>query len=184
MKPWQMMRRFGQPASGGGGESWSIVYDKPTTLGSSTGWGGYTLRQLVPASALGGGGSRWRLTFAAVTGGFGLEEAFVGVAATTGDWYDFDGSPVPLQFGASAAVVCASDSAVVCDAFDLLVPSSRDVIVSAYFSYGSLLARSDEAGWTKAEKSGNSAGTVDASGYGAVLNDRATLVRKIEKSLG
>lgn len=177
-----MLRRAMMGA--GGGESWSIVYDKTSTLSSSTGWGGYTLRQLVPASALGGGGSRWRLTFAAVSGGFGLEEAFVGVAATTGDWYDFDGSPVPLQFGASAAVVCAANSAVVCDAFDLLVPPSRGVIVSAYFSYGALLARGGEAGWRKAEKYGNSAGTVDASGYSAVLENRATLVRRIEKSSG
>lgn len=173
-----MLRRAMMAASGP--TSWVTTFEAGPRNIDSRGWGGYTLRQLIPTGAiLSGVGVRLTLASDPDTG-FALSSAYIQEQADTGDWYDFRAAPVQLKFGGNAAVSCAAGSTVITDDASITIGGLRPIILSAYFSAGDLFAINSLPSWKKGEKFGDSAATIDAGSYVAILDDRLTLVKKVE----
>lgn len=133
------------------------------------GWGGYTLRQRINAAALTNlGGSRSRITFQAssTASGFTIADAYIGLGATSGDSYDFDGSPTRLQFGGNNGGAAAMGAALVSDPVAFVPLAGRNLVVSmAFTGTSSLKSLTPLTDWQSYYKFGNDAATVDASGY-------------------
>lgn len=169
--------RFG----GGGGGSWAATAD--LTPGSdSVGWAGYTLRQVIPASAfVAGSRVRFRLNAAGAAGTtVNIHSAFFGKQAASGDAYDFDTTPGQLTFSGSPGVSFLATQTRTTD--DLIIPVAADNhVLSIYFS-GSTDVQSStgNTGWIDYYKIGNDASTVNASGYTAGTMGRSLLVLRVE----
>lgn len=161
------------------GSEWAMTW-VATSNTTSNGWDGYTLRQYIPASAT-VAADKLKLTLTAGSSrGFTIVDAFIALSSATGDWWDYDGAPVRVKFGGSNGVTVAAGESVVTDEIHLAVLEDSNLVLGVYFSSGDVFAASDHSQFTKVEKSGNDAATVDTAGYGAQQSNRATLVSKIE----
>ena len=168
--------RFGA-AAGPGEEVWLTTVDLAPN-NSSSGWGGYTMRILVPAASL-AAGSRIRLTLRA-SGGCVVEAAAIQLRATPGAFWDFAAPPIALTFGGMPGVALGANADAVTDAIDLPISGTRDLILAFYFSSGSIVRTDGVSGWWKWERAGNDVVSVGASGYSSNVSDAAYFVTKIE----
>ena len=161
------------------GFEWAMTWSGVSNI-ESNGWGGYTLRQYIPAAAT-VAADKLKLTLTAgSSGGFTIVDAFIALASATGDWWDYDDTPVRIKFGGSNGVTVAAGESVVTDEINLAVLEDSNLVLGVYFSSGDVFASTGHSQFTKVEKSGNDAATVDTAGYGARQDNRATLVSKIE----
>lgn len=155
---------------------WSTTWDGVATT-DSAGWGGYTLRAVVPAASL-AAGSKVRMTLAAGTSGCVVAKAYVGLRAASGDDYDFESTPTRMTFGGAAGVSIPGNGTVICDDVALTIPSGRALVLAVYFTSGSIKVFANSA-WTEYDKSGDDAATVNASGYSSPVSN-PYMVKKIE----
>lgn len=138
----------------------------PTT--NSTGWSGYTLRTVTPAALI--GATSVKVTFAAFSGSgvdvMQIGAVYVGLKAAAGDAYDFESTPVQAFFSGAPGITTNANAVVETDEVALAVPAGASVVVAVYFS-GSTALRSTTrpADWGSFYQSGNSAATVNPSGY-------------------
>ena len=146
--------------------------------GNNPGWGGDTLRQLIPVGDL-LSGSKVRLTLAAATTGTApvITAAYAGNRAGSGDAYDFATTPVPITVAGSPTFTIPINTEVVTDEIVLTV-GATDLIISAHFSAGDCRQRVPTTGWTTYYKTGADASTVNTSGYSSTPGN--VLIRKIE----
>lgn len=135
---------------------------------NSTGWSGYTLRVVTPPATV--GGTSVKVTFSAASGSgpniMQVGAVYVGLKAGTGDAYDFESTPVQAFFSGAPGITTNANAVVETDEVALDVPAGASVVVAVYFS-GSTALRSTTlpAGWGSFYQSGNSAATVNPSGY-------------------
>lgn len=135
---------------------------------NNTGWSGYTLRIVTPAAPI--GATSVKVTFSAASGtGFPIMQigaVYVGLKAATGDAYDFEATPVQAFFSGAPGITTGANAVVETDAISLAVPAGASVVVAVYFS-GSTALRSTTtpANWGSFYQSGDSAATVNPSGY-------------------
>lgn len=151
--------RFG---GGGGGGGW-VTTAALTGSGSSVGWSGHTLRQVIPATAF-AAGSRIRFRIVSgTTGGMVIGAAYFGKKGVGN--YDFDTTPSQLLFSGSAGVSVPAGGSVYTD--ELILPVTAGIhLVSMYFSGATTLRTSVVAtGWFPYYKNASDASTVTASGY-------------------
>jgi hypothetical protein len=152
---------------------WAVAADE-TLDDVDSGWAGITLRQLIPASEIENedAGSLVRVVLNAGIGtasiGARVAKAYIGLGATSGDAYDFDGAPVQLLFDGDPDVEIAPSGSVTSDGAALTIPPGRNVVVSIYFdnvSPDSDVAQLATTTWDAYWKSGDDAATENATGY-------------------
>lgn len=96
-------------------------------------WTGYTLRQLIPASAIPKDGSAVRLAFrGGSVEGLDIAKVYVGIKGAGS--FDFDGNQVPVLFGGSASVSLATNATQMSDTTALDVTTADTIVVTLYIS--------------------------------------------------
>jgi hypothetical protein len=172
-----------RPASGGGGGAWVTTANLGTISSTSSGWNGYTLRQIIPASAM-AAGSRVRVQlYNAGTAGTQavISKAYFGKQAASGDPYDFDATPEQMFFGGNPGVTILPAMPQYTDG--LVTPITADAYVLAvYFSGTTAVAHftTGATGFADYYKLGDDATTVNASGYTLGANNRSLLLGRVE----
>ena len=168
---------------GGAASAWGVSTEwTPDT--NSEAWNGYTMRQLIPASAI-EAGSQMRLTLTRSAFALAVVDCYVGEAAASGDPYDFAATPVRVLFSGANGFSYAADTgpaSVVTDTIELETDGTKNIIVSFNFgaSAGFRAISTDKPGWVNYYKAGADAATVNASGYSTSIHD-AGLVTKVEQ---
>jgi hypothetical protein len=177
-----------KPTSGAG--SYVTQISQNLTMNGS-GWGGLTLRQIIPPGGAGVTGKYLKLTLKPSSSGNNSSVAAVYVGHTSGGGssLDFDGTQVQVKFGgANSVTLTAGGSAVVSDPVAYNYDNAKYLIVTIYFS-----GTSDACGFAKGAlgggyaayyKSGNDAGTTAGTGYSASSSYDLTTVSKIETAAG
>lgn len=140
------------------------------TLNADGGWSGYTPRNIISSSVISNAGLAYvRVTFkSGVAGGMVVSNAYIGQKADTGDVYDFKSTPVELLFSGVSGFSIGANTSIVSDSAAFSIPSGKDIIVSLYISSGYARVNNSVTGWSNYYSSGNSAGTVNASGYSSL----------------
>lgn len=152
------------------GYDWTDSFVSPQNAGTSSGWNGFTLRQLIGAAALSSSGTYVRIVLETVTGGsFTVDGVYIGEQASTGDAYDMKASapaPTQLLFNGSASVTC-NNSTVTTDPLPFAIDETKSYIVTMHFSNTSTVkAGSSITGVTAYNKAAvNEAATADVTGY-------------------
>jgi hypothetical protein len=151
-----------------GETTWSVSFDE-TLDSDSSGFGDYTIRQVVLASDIAISGSAVRLRIVApATGGMVIGSCYIGHKAAGGDVWDFESTPTQVTFnGGSAGLTLAAGAAsVFSDEIAFALDETKDLIVSFYFSSTTTIRRST-VGTTASYyyKATSDAATVNASGY-------------------
>jgi hypothetical protein len=167
-------------------ETWRTAVGPQTfSSGEGGGWSGYTLRVRIEAAQLSNtGGSQVRVTLrGGDLAGAQIGSCYIGMAAATGDNYDFEATPTQLLFSGVGTATIAANTNLLSDAAVFTVAAGKALIVACYFSGSTSLAiQSSATGWTSSYKSANDASTVDATGYTSAINE-AKLVKLVETFL-
>lgn len=133
---------------GAAAASWRTLIDwTADTTGTNTGWNGYTMRHLykVAASAgyagLGSGGTKIRIQLrGGQTTGLAINNAYVGVAAASGDLYDFETTPTQILWSGSSSVsVGALTNTALSDETLFTFDGSKALIIALHFNGASNL---------------------------------------------
>ena len=139
-----------------------------------------TQRQEIPTSVMADVDANWiRVKFAAHTSeGWGMDQAYVGEKASSGNAWDFDGNQVQLTFNGSVSVVVPAGSTMWSDWVALSTTGSINKIVSCNVTSDTsndALAREYGAaatGYTRHNKtSSDEAGTTAPTGYTSDSNN-------------
>ncbi|KKB09415.1 hypothetical protein [Devosia chinhatensis] len=142
----------------------------PALTANSTGYGGYSTRELVPASALTVSGDKVRLTLTPPTSGANTPIDDVWIGHVGGTAPNFDGTQVRVTFagGATGVTLVAGGASVVSDAIDYALDETKDLVVSFDFGATADVRRNSAASgynsYQKAVTSGDGGSTV-VSGY-------------------
>lgn len=153
------------------------TYGNPSSAGS--GWTNYTVRIIIPTSHMSAtaASTSVRVTFRGpVSEGLGIDAAYIGQYAGSGDAWDFDGNQVQMQVGSSNSFDIGVDSDVQTDACSISLSPSTAVIVgidiTSNTSKDNIIQVSDtDWDYHYAETDANTAGTtapdMDGSGGGS-----------------
>lgn len=152
---------------------------------NSAGWGGYTLRQIIPSSLLSTDGTTLQLFLrASSTASCTIDAIYIGLQAASGDLYDMAASaPAPTQLfvGGSGTFTIGAGQTINTDALVFAIDHTKTYIVSVHFSSGDILAANSVTGSTAYNKAAvNEAATADVSGYATIASSPARLVTKIQ----
>lgn len=150
------------------------------TLTSNMGnWtGGYTTRTVIPSTAL-EECTQVRLTLrGATTGSFTVQQAAFGLAALSGDAYDYSSTPQAVTVGGNPSFTIPMNADVVTDPISINVPAGRNCVFAFYATSGGARAVAIPSGWVCLYKAGNDVSTVNASGY--TSEPQMYFVRRIE----
>lgn len=152
--------------------STDTIIDKSLAT-ASNGWTNYTIRVVVPVTAM-GPLPRGTITLvrAKLFGGasetFSVEAAYIGQQAASGDSYDFSTTPSQLLFSGVGNVIAPMGGSVWSDWVSLTWDKSTPLVYSIDVATGTttdMTALSVVAGVTSFYKTGNDAATIDATGY-------------------
>lgn len=142
--------------------------------GNSTGWAGFTVRQIINSSVLTAEGSMVRLTFKAHTTGLAITDCYIGFAAETGDSYDFFDVPTQVTFNeGDPGFDIGASVEIKSDPIEFEYEGGRNLIVAWHVpddagTKGTLVSRGSQTGWSRVYKDTgvtSDAATVDASTY-------------------
>lgn len=164
---------------------WTIVKGPTTLTTDANGYGGYTLRERLPASVLTDiTGTQMRITLhAAVATQMVITKMYVGLKGAGN--FDFAGVPVQILWaGSPSKTVGGSTGAFTSDPFNIAYTGTADIVIAIYSnaptSNNSYLSLPAPQTTTVAYKLGDDAITTIASGYtNAATGD---VVEKIEVS--
>lgn len=155
-------------------------------VNDSNGWGNFTGRVVIPASALDLPGRQIRLTLQSDPGNdLSINQLYIGRAAADGATTqpDFIQTPSQLTFsGGSTTATLTADSTIQTDWVDIDIDDTHDLIMSFYISAGSnqnFSARTTATGFETLFIAGDDAVTVVASGYSTGTRDRVA-IKQIE----
>ena len=177
----QQVGAFTQTAEVAGGE-WSAVDEWASAI-NSTPWGNYTHRLRIAASLVPDvATTKIRITYGAAPGGAGASTTavYVGVAAATGDAYDFDGAPTEVTFGGASGFSLSAGATILSDEISLVLDGTRDILIAGQTASGQpgdFAGFDGRAGWKAWYKSGADAATQDATGYSANLVEAVGAVK-------
>lgn len=166
---------------------WAEVLPDVAMTTSHGAWGNFTLRMLIPASAMvEQHGRSTRLTLQAGPA-FDQEinAMWVGHGASTGNPYSFEEAPVQVTFnGGLTTCIIETGTTLVTDEVDFVYDPTKPLLVSFYFPAD---PGADAIGWRAADAghnsyfiSGNDAATQVASGYTLYETTRLYTVRNVE----
>lgn len=163
-----MMMRPGFAKSSGG--AWLPSASVALNANNSAGWSGYTILTVIASAQVSNtGGSKIRVTVDAPSAStYVVGAAYIGLAATSGDPYDFESSPGPVQltWGGSATPTFSAGSVNLSDEIVFSIPASRGLVFAMYSASSSTVRVIAAAtGYSSYFKSGNDASTVNRSGY-------------------
>lgn len=169
-------------ASGAGHvAAWRTVVDL-TIVGSSGGWGGYTLRHVYTTAVLSGSATKLRMTLdaPALTSTI-VNKLYVQEAAASGDVYDFASTPVQVTVGGSGSFTITNGTEVLSDEITLAITGTKSLVIAAYFTGGTALATHSgaPAGMSAYYLGADEATTINAS-TGYTLSGSGVVVRKLE----
>jgi hypothetical protein len=163
--------------------AWDVVYGTYDSWDDdSSGWDGYTARQVIPASALDYSGDTIRVSMAYYNADWAFAKCYIGHQADSGDDYDFDGNQVQLLFSTNPGATVSSGG-LTSDEIAFELDSTKNLIVSFYFddaAKDTIPINDEQTGYAVPYKSGvDDAATTDATGYTNVAG-RQALIEKIE----
>ena len=141
---------------------------------NSNAWNGFTVRQVIPSSAISNvGGTATRVTFhSGGLSGCVFDAAYIGHAAAAGDAYDFESTPVQLLFSGSGGATMGINVSLVSDSCSFIIQSGKNIVISAHFSgVSEIKASTSMTGWQGYYKNASDAATVNATGYSSGLTD-------------
>lgn len=167
---------------GAGGSTPWLVTANLTKTGGESGWNGYTLRILVPGSALAAGSRvRFRLGAGTLAGGLmNIGAAYFGKQAASGDPWDFAAAPTQVLFGGLSGVSISNNSERVSDEVVMAV-TAEPHLLSVYFNGASDVAVIGSApGFAYYYRLANDPATVNASGYTSSATDLSRLLLGVE----
>lgn len=176
LESWQVLaHEFEAMVSG----SW-VTAIALSSSGNSNGWGGYTLRSVIPASDL-IAGSKLRLILRGASSGTDLavSKAYIGLQAASGDAYDFATAPVQVLVGGSGSFSVPTGATVTSDEILLSIDGTKNLVLAVACTAGDMATHS-RTDWMKYEKAGSDAATVDTSGYSPPTSHYSYLVSKVE----
>ena len=123
-----------------------------------------------------------RFTLQASTNGpWTINEAYVGHAAGSGDAYDFDTTPVTITFAGSGSVTIPTGGTVVTDWAAFAYNKTSALLFSLYLPISPDSSTKSESGVSNVNfysKAGNSAATINKSGY--TLSANTLIISKVE----
>lgn len=126
----------GVGATTGRAKSWQVSWVQAHNI-TSTGWNGFNLRQVVPASLITISGDKIRVTL----GGGSLEPAaidscWIGHPSTAGgaDAYDFDGNQVQLKLATATSFEVPINTLLLLDEVSFNLDETKNLILAAHFS--------------------------------------------------
>lgn len=153
--------------------------------GNDSNWAGYTVRMLMPASALSVSANANTKLYIAGAAGADLDvvKMYVGHGRTVGgNVYDFAAAPVQVLFSGSATVQAPAGSNVLSDAIAFAYDETKPMLVSLYVG----VAGKDLLRWlpfTGAQlytlSATDDAATQSTSGYSAYTADRHFFVQQV-----
>ncbi len=138
---------------------------------NSSGWVNFTLGLRVESAQLSNtGGSQIRVTITGGSGeGISLAAVYIGMAAASGDAYDFETTPTQVLFSGSSSVVAAAGVAVVSDAVTFSVEASKAVLLTTFADSAandtSFQITAGQTGFAGFYKSANEPALVDKTAY-------------------
>ena len=147
---------------------------------NSTNWGGFGLRQLIPAASVLENASAVSVEFVAPsTGeGFAVANAYIGEQAASGDAWDFAATPTQILFSAGATFSISAGETIVSDSVTISIDSAENLIVAVGMSSDtandSVRTQGSASGFNIYYKSGaaSESGTADVTGYSASESNR------------
>lgn len=168
----------------------TVDYDWVTTFSASmggniSGWNGFTLRQVLPASVLSQSGSKVRLTLlGGIFGTFSIDGCYIGEQAASGDPYDMKASPALGQFRVGGSTSFASTAAaqtIVTDALDFTIDETKSYVVTVHFNGAEGHTSSGTvSGSTNYFKNATDATTLDATGYTSSGAGSVRLIKNVQ----
>lgn len=169
--------RFGH---GGGGTMWTTTATHAFSSNSS-GWSGYTLRVIIPSSAL-AAGSKLRITITARPGvSLVINNAYIQSAAASGDPYDYSTTPVQVLFSGSGGVTVAAGASVLTDDIALSPTGTENFVFAIYFTTASSIGiTASLAGWSSWYIYGNRTTTVNESSFTSIGASTCAVITKVE----
>lgn len=155
-----------------GAPGWRTI-DSWTNVDRSQPWNGYTHRVRINKSFLGGMSSTSiRLTYQSASngsyGGASTTKVYVGVAASTGDSYDFESTPVEVLFAGASGFSIALGASITSDEVALALDGTKDILIAGQTALGgtsSFSGYNGRSGYQAWYKYALDAATVDAAGY-------------------
>jgi len=157
-----------------------------TTGDADTAAANYTIRQIITSGALSNTGKHFvRVSFEASSADvFAITKAYIGLAADSGDAYDFAATPTQLLFSGAATFEIAAGQTKVSDAAGFYSVAGKNIIVSFHIANDAakdnVRVDSSIAGWSWYSILGDDAATVNTTGYGAENANKAFGVMKVE----
>ena len=144
-----------------------------------------TIRQRIAAAGLTNADRlSWRVSFTAgSTEGLNISKAYIGQVADAGDAYDFAGTPTQLLFSAAANITVGAGATAVSDAVGFTLGAGKNLLISFYIANDAAhdigKYKAVQANWQYYFKAGDSAATVDTTGYTTAGNN-ALIVSLVE----
>jgi hypothetical protein len=109
-----------------------------TPVSSVFGFGAYTVVSKYLVAAQTATGTIARITATGPSSGtLPLLAVYIGLAASSGNAYDFDGSQVQVFFGGSGSRTVATSEVVVSDDITFAITGAKPVLIAANFGTGS-----------------------------------------------
>lgn len=130
----------------------------------SVGWAGYSIRVVIPASALANVSTTQVRLRAAGTDAVGgaVTKCFIGEQAASGDVYDFAATPVEILSGGVSGISVSAGQEKWTDLAAFATDGTKALVISMYCATGNLPHTAMLDGKTIHYRSGDSASTVDA----------------------
>lgn len=153
-------------AGGGGGARWWSTDAEMSSSTTQSGYNGLTLRIVLLAGMMIGNKVRFRFQ-AQPAQGTSVSAAYVQLAATSGDVYDFASTPIEIKFGGASGFSLAADAYIDSDEVSLDVTKADAVVVSFRVTSTNLQKRSSSyiPGLRMFYKNANEAATVNVGSY-------------------
>lgn len=151
--------------------TWRTAFSRGAGIANGN-FNGYTVRNVIGTSLLAGSASKARFTFrSATSGGCTITKAYVQIAASAGDAYDFDSAPVQITFGGATSYVIPLNSTVTSDDIVIGMDGTRNLVVSVFMGSLSFVRQYNGiSGLTNYYRLGDEAATVNAtSGYTSTI---------------
>jgi len=104
----------------------------PATVG--TDWVGFNLRIVISSSLISGDSEETQLHLFGISGyTWSFTDCFIGHQASSGDPYDFDGTPTRVTFGGNNGA-SVDENGLKSDSISFSIDSSKNLVVSFYFN--------------------------------------------------
>jgi hypothetical protein len=154
----------------GAAKAWLVGVLNTLSQNTFGGYQTYTFRQVIDANTLAFSGSKIRITFLAdAARTWVVDEVYFNHAATSGDAYDYIGTPTQMTFsGGSAGFSLTAGQSILSDEITFAFDKTKAFVIAMdWVNTGShgCATNTSASGWTTYEKVGDDAQTVDATGY-------------------